>query len=342
MSAEVEQNREFKQFGGQAVIEGVMMRSPRFFAVACRKPDGVIVVQNEPVEATFLGKLKWMNRPFLRGSFALIDSMALGMKALNFAAQVQVVVADKVETDEKVVEEKQPEKPSRINDIVIGSTMVVSIAFGLALFVALPTLVVGWVQPRLGIPHSPNLSWKQQTELNLADGCTRITIFLLYISAIARMQNIHRVFQFHGAEHKAINALEFGEDLTVENCMKQSRIHPRCGTSFIVVVFLASIIVHSLFPRPENALVRVALHLSLVPFVAGIAYEVIRLAGKYRHLAITRFLLSPGLASQLLTTREPDAEHIEVAIASLVSVIEAEKANATPIVGSIMAGSAIS
>ncbi len=206
--------------------------------------------------------------------------------------------------------------------------MLVSIFFGIGLFVALPTLLTGWIQPHIGIPHVVGLPWAKQSQLNLVDGLIRITIFLLYISMISRMSNIRRVFQFHGAEHKAINTLEAGQDLSVENCMLASRIHPRCGTSFIVVVFLSSIIVHSFFPRPDNAFIRVALHISLIPFVAGIAYEVIKLAGKYRHIALTRWLLAPGLASQYLTTREPDAEHIEVAIASLRSVIESERERA--------------
>jgi uncharacterized protein YqhQ len=337
---------EFLQYGGQAVIEGVMMRSPRYFAVACRKPDGGIVVQEEPVDKSIIGKLKWMNRPLLRGTLALIDAMALGLKALNFAANVQAQAieegsntqvvkpsrngseqADTAPSQpvETVVERSVPTSGSRINDIWIAGTMAVSICFGVALFVALPTLLTELVQRTTGIVPQARTSHSQQVLLNLVDGCIRIAIFLGYIALISRMEAIRRVFQFHGAEHKAINTLEAGEPLTVESCMQASRIHPRCGTSFIIVVLLASILVHSVFPRPDHYLVRLALHISLIPFVAGMAYEIIKLAGKYRNLPITHVLLAPGLWSQRLTTREPAAEHVEVALTALLAVLNKER-----------------
>src|SRR5207237_9190062 len=162
--------------------------------------------------------------------------------------------------------------------------------------------------------------------LNLDDGFVRIGICLGYIGLISRLENIRRVFQYHGAEHKAINALEAGWALNPGNCMRASRIHPRCGTSFIIVVLLASILVHSLLPRPPFYLTRLPLHLALIPVVAGIAYEVIKLAGRFRDSIVTRTLLAPGLWSQRLTTREPDDEHVEVAIAALQAVLDAERA----------------
>jgi uncharacterized protein YqhQ len=171
------------------------------------------------------------------------------------------------------------------------------------------------------------LSRGQQVELNLIDGVVRMTIFLGYIALISRLDAIRRVFQFHGAEHKAINTLERGEPLTAENCMRASRIHPRCGTSFIIVVLLASILVHSVLPRPPFYLTRLALHISLIPVVAGISYEIIKLAGRFRDSIVTRTLLAPGLWSQRLTTREPDVEHVEVAIAALRAVLDREKAH---------------
>lgn len=315
---------DFLQYGGQAVIEGVMMRSPRFFAVACRKPDQSIIVQTEPVEKSIVGKLKWLNKPFLRGTLALVDAMALGTKALAFAARVQ--------SDGLAPQPTKPEQPpvykertytgppaaesTRINDIAIGATMVFAFCFGICVFIALPTLLTQLSQTRLGVSN--------RYALNGVDGLIRITIFLVYISLIGRMENIRRVFQYHGAEHKAINTLEAGQDLDVSHTMEASRIHPRCGTSFIIVVLIASILVHSVFPRPDNYFVRLALHLSLIPVVAGVAYEVIRLAGKFRNLGITKFLLAPGLWSQQLTTREPDAEHVEVAIAALKAVLAKE------------------
>jgi Predicted metal-dependent enzyme len=344
----------YLQYGGQAVIEGVMMRSPRFFAVACRKPDGTIVVQQEPVDKSIVGRLKWMNRPLLRGTLALIDAMALGMKALNYAASVQ---AAEVKSDDipsgnghapgaanptaSLTAPLASTRQARINDIAIGATMVFSILVGIGLFIALPTFLTQLAQPYVGVARgAAALDRSQQVMLNLIDGFVRIAIFLGYIALISRLENIRRVFQYHGAEHKAINALEAGDPLTVDACMRNSRIHPRCGTSFIIVVLIASILVHSLFPRPPFYLTRLALHISLIPVVAGIAYEVIKLAGKYRHLALTSWLLAPGLWSQRLTTREPDAEHVEVAIAALQSVLMSEESVETAAVEAVPAPAA--
>jgi uncharacterized protein YqhQ len=315
---------EFLQYGGQAVIEGVMMRSPKWFAVACRRPDGGIELQAEHVEKTFIGKLMWLNKPFLRGTLALLDAMALGMKALSFSANVQAVALPG-QKDAAAAGDPAAARQKRINDIAIASTMVFSICFGVGLFVALPTLLTQLAQRRLGIPMGPGLPWAQQTQLNFIDGVIRITIFLGYIALISRLENIRRVFQYHGAEHKAINTLEAGLPLTPTQCMQASRIHPRCGTSFIIVVLLAGILVHSVFPRPDNYFVRLALHISLIPLVAGMGYEAIRWAGKYRHLSITRWVLAPGLWSQRLTTREPDISQVEIALAALQAVISREE-----------------
>jgi len=327
--------REYLQYGGQAVIEGVMMRSPNHFAVACRKPDQTIVVQEEPIEKSIIGRLKWLNRPFLRGSLALLDAMVMGIKALTFSANVQAEAIDQAEAAKRAkVDDRRPmtddlslQSPNhpitpspgarnRINDIAIGITMVTALCFGVFLFIALPTYLTQASQNHLGITNGK--------ALNVVDGVIRIAIFLAYITLISRMENIRRVFQYHGAEHKAINTLEAGEPLTMENCLRASRIHPRCGTSFIIVVLIASILVHSVFPRPENYFVRLALHIALIPFVAGFAYEVIRLAGRFRSAAPTRVLLAPGLWSQYLTTREPTPDQVEVALAALNAVLARE------------------
>lgn len=343
MSSENKPNPEYLQYGGQAVIEGVMMRSPRFFAVACRKPNGEIIVQEEPVDKSIVRKFFWMNRPLLRGTLALIDAMALGTKALNFAAKVQTdamaedtrkkTEGTKLEAVSADASTQSPPSSSRINDMAVGLTMVVSICFGIVLFVALPTLLTQWAQNLTGIPHGTAAAptpRAQQIQLNLLDGVIRITIFMSYIALISRMENIRRVFQYHGAEHKAINTLEAGLPLTPEYCLQASRIHPRCGTSFIIIVLMASIIVHSLLPRPDFYMTRLALHIGLIPIVAGIAYEIIKLAGKYRDSFLTRTLLAPGLWSQRLTTREPDREHVEVALASLQAVLNREREMDTP------------
>lgn len=303
-------------FGGQAVIEGVMMRSPRYYAVACRTPDGDVVLHEEPVGATLLGKLDWLNRPFLRGTLAIIDALALGLKALAYAANVQATAeAEANEAARRAA--GRPSKKAQAADMAIGVTLAISLAAGVGLFVILPTLLTQLVQYRLGVDSA--------IARNLLDGVMRIGIFLGYVTLISFIANIRRVFQYHGAEHKAINALENGRELTLDNAMAESRIHPRCGTSFVVIVLLATILVHTLFPRPEHALVRIALHLALLPLVAGTAYELIRLAGRARSQRLLTILLAPGLWSQRLTTREPDAQQVQVALAALTNVIDRER-----------------
>jgi uncharacterized protein YqhQ len=288
------------QYGGQAVIEGVMMRSPRYFAVACRHPNGDIVVKLEDLAHSWLARLKWLNRPFLRGTLALLDAMALGIRALRFSADVQLE------------EQTQTVQQKRINDLAIGSTMVVGLLIGLGLFVALPTTL------------TQLMPWKNPVLLNMLDGVLRIALFLGYVLAVGNLKEIRRVFQYHGAEHKAINTLEAGLPLTMENAKQQSRIHPRCGTSFVMVVLILAIFVFSLTGRPPIWL-RIPLHIALLPLVAGVAYEVIKFAGRYKQSRLTRWLLAPGLWSQHITTREPEEAQIEVALRALQAVVEQEQ-----------------
>lgn len=326
------------QYGGQAVIEGVMMRSPKYFAVACRRPNGEVVTQREDVDKSIIGKLKWLNWPFARGTLALIDAMVLGIKALAFAGNVQVEAeATSSQTaaaqangqqavsgaGEKKHRGEIPAMPAsgRINDVIIGSTVVASLLFGLGLFVLLPTAITGLITRF----HLVNIARGHAAmQLNVADGLIRMVIFLIYILLISRMENIRRVFQYHGAEHKAINTLEAGLTLNLENATKASRIHPRCGTSFIFVVLITNVIVFAFLPRPSFLPFRFLEHLAVIPLVAGIAYEVTKIAGKYRHIPLVMGLLAPGMATQLLTTREPDNSQVEVALAALLSVLEAE------------------
>jgi uncharacterized protein YqhQ len=294
------------QYGGQAVIEGVMMRSPRYFAVACRHPNGDIVVKLEDLANSWLARLKWLNRPFLRGTLALLDAMALGIRALRFSADVQLE------------EQTQTVQQKRINDLAVGSTMVLGIAIGVGLFVALPTAL------------TQLLPWKNPVLLNMLDGIIRIALFLGYVMAVGNLKEIRRVFQYHGAEHKAINTFEAGLPLTMENARQQSRIHPRCGTSFVMVVLILAIFVFSLTGRPPIWL-RIPLHIALLPVVAGIAYEVIKFAGRHKESRFTRWLLAPGLWSQRITTREPEEAQIEVALCALQAVVEQERRVNEPI-----------
>ena len=329
-----------------------MMRSPRYFAVACRKPDGGIVVQCEDVDKSIIGKLKWLNWPFARGTLALIDAMALGIKALAFASNVQMGTGP-VEapsesgsvggtTQHGLKEEAEATGASivgsapiagsaaggvampasgKINDVAIGGTIVFSILFGLGLFVLLPTAITGLLTHlHLTGTNQHGLAMR----LNVADGVIRMFIFFCYILLISRMDNIKRVFQYHGAEHKAINTLEAGLPLNESNALKASRIHPRCGTSFIFVVLIINIIVFAFLPRPQFLPYRFLEHLAVIPFVAGVAYEVTKMAGKYRHVPLVMTLLAPGMATQYLTTREPDETQVEVALAALLSVLAAE------------------
>lgn len=294
------------QYGGQAVIEGVMMRSPRYFAVACRHPNGQIVAKLEDVANTWVARLRWMNRPFLRGTLALLDAMALGIRALRFSADVQLE------------EQVQTLQQKRINDLAIGSTMVLGLLIGIGLFVVLPTTL------------TQLLPWKTSFLLNAADGILRIAIFIAYVLAVGQIKDIRRVFQYHGAEHKAINAFEAGLPLTMDNAKQQSRIHPRCGTSFVMVVLILAIFVFSLTGRPP-IYIRIPLHIALLPIVAGIAYEGIKLAGKYKNSRFTHWLLAPGLWSQHITTREPDEQQIEVALHALQAVLEREQLQEEPV-----------
>jgi uncharacterized protein YqhQ len=338
-------DRAYLQYGGQAVIEGVMMRSPRYFAVACRKPDGAIVVQREEVDKSIIGKLKWLNVPFLRGTLALIDAMALGTRALAFASNVQMQAeqalhgkaADAGPTRIERLEEEasaaaasavngppvaaptQMPASGRINDIAIGGTIVFSIVFGIALFKLLPTVLTGWFQQHLGL-GGPNAD---AHTLNIVDGLIRMGIFFGYIGLISLMPQIRRVFMYHGAEHKAINTLEAGLPLTIENALQASRIHPRCGTSFIFVVLIIDLLVCALLPRPVWY-GRFLYQLAVVPLVAGLAYEIIKFAGRFRRNPLVMAIFAPGMSTQYLTTRVPDAGQIEVALAALNSVLEAE------------------
>ena len=329
------------QYGGQAVIEGVMMRSPRYFAVACRKPDGGIVVQREDVDKSIVGKLKWLNWPFGRGTLALIDAMALGIKALAFASNVQMGYDPQrgspgaplamsgsseaaEQTSEAIEMSPSPAKlpaSGKINDVAIGGTIVFSLAFGVALFVLLPTAITGLAVRLNWVGHGGHGG---AMRLNIADGLIRMAIFFAYIGLISRMDNIKRVFMYHGAEHKAINTLEAGLPLSSKNALQASRIHPRCGTSFIFIVLLINIIVFAFLPRPSFLPFRFLEHLAVIPLVAGIAYEVIKAAGKHRHNRLVMAVFAPGMATQYLTTREPDSTQVEVALAALLSVLEAE------------------
>lgn len=327
---------ETLQYGGQAVVEGVMMRSPHYFAVACRKPDGGIVVQREAVDKSLLGKLKWMNKPFLRGTLGILDAMILGSRALSFASKVQLEgEQEKNNPSPKPLESQpsepaplsplampdtaaKPSAPNKINDIAVGVTIVISLLIGFAIFRALPTTLGEFIEKAGALGKTPS-----NLQKNALDGAIRAVIFFAYILLISQMAGIKTVFEYHGAEHKAINTLEGGLPLERGNALLASRIHPRCGTSFIIIVMVVDFLICLFLPRPVLVL-RILLHIAVMPFVAGIAYEAIKFAGKYRHNRLMMAVFAPSMWSQYLTTREPKPDQVDVALAALYSVLEGE------------------
>jgi uncharacterized protein YqhQ len=332
---------EYLQYGGQAVVEGVMMRSPRFFSVACRAPNGSILVQTEAVEKTWIGKQKWLKYPFLRGSLALIDSMALGSRALKFATNVQIDPAYEkpAENSAEVVPAEPAQVASapsqRVQQGAIGLTMLVSFVIGMGLFVYLPNLIAESWQRNRGQTNG--------TRINIISEIVKITIFFGYIALLGSMKDIREIFKYHGAEHKAINTLEAEQPLELAYCFKQTRLHPRCGTSFAIIVLILGLITFTFVPRYPvtghqgknmfaDLTVRVLLEIVILPIIAGIAYELLRIAGKFRNQSIINFFFKPGIWSQFLTTREPDAPQIEVALEALKAVIAAEESgHANPV-----------
>lgn len=325
------EHKERFHYGGQAIIEGVMMRGPKDFAVAVRRANGEIVIKKEDVES-ILGRFKWLNRPFLRGTLALIDSMVLGIKALMYSADIAMkdidangkpeeskpevggAVGDAADQIEGPAVDAPSQEGGKIGDIAVSALMVVGIALGVGLFMFVPTAVMTHVKS--AYPMS-------RYEAAAFEGLIKIGLFLGYVVAISFMKDIRRVFQYHGAEHKTINAYEAGAQLTVDGVKPYSKVHVRCGTSFIFVVLVTSIIVFVFVPW-NNVFERFAYHLLLLPVVAGIAYEVIKLAGRFKDSFIARLLTFPGLLMQGITTKEPEPEMIEVAIRSLESVLEKE------------------
>ena len=282
-----------KFVGGQAVIEGVMMRGPGVTATAVREPSGTIVVQKEPTKS-IADTYPILKKPFLRGCVALYESLVIGMKALSFSA--------KAAGDEE----------EEMSNSEIAITMVISTIFAIAVFLALPTFIVKFI-PGVQDNH---------VVLNLIEGVIRLVLFLLYIWGIGLTKDIQRVFQYHGAEHKTIHTYELDLPLTVENVRKQSRLHPRCGTNFLLIVMVVSIFVFAFLGWP-NLLERILSRVLLMPVVAGIAYEVIRLAGRSEY-SFVKALIKPGLALQYMTTREPEDDQIEVAIRALEEVRPSE------------------
>ncbi len=300
--------------GGQAVLEGVMMRGPKEIAVAVRKSSGEIIVDKKPV-SSILQKNKFLKLPIIRGIVSFIESMVLGVRTLMFSAELY----DLEEEDPTYQPSKFDEwleKVFKNKDAVIYTSVVLALILAMGLFVLLPAFITKYTTALI-----PN-----DVVRSLIEGVVRMTIFVLYIWLVSRTKDIQRVFEYHGAEHKTIACYEHGEELTVENVKKYSRLHPRCGTSFLIEVMIISVIVFS-FLSWDSLPIRILSKLALMPFVAGFAYELIKLAGRCDNKFV-QIINKPGMWLQKLTTREPDGEQIEVAIRSLTEVIPENKDDA--------------
>lgn len=296
----------YSGIGGQAVLEGVMMKNKDDYAVAIRKPNGEIEVEVD-VYRGIMHDSALKKIPFIRGIFNFLDSMILGMRTINYSASFY---EDEEAEETKLDKVLNKVSGGRAEKILMGVTTMVSIALAIAVFMLLPyflsTLLVQYI--------------RNDSLLAIIEGIMRILIFVIYIVVISLMKDIHRLYQYHGAEHKCINCVENGRPLTIHNVMRSSRIHKRCGTSFMFLVVFVSIILF-FFIRVQNPALRVVLRIALVPVIAGISYEIIRLAGRSDNIFV-RIISAPGMWLQRLTTKEPDREMAEVAIRSVEAVFD--------------------
>ncbi|MFG6331126.1 MAG: DUF1385 domain-containing protein [Lachnospiraceae bacterium] len=293
--------------GGQAVLEGIMMKNKSRYSVAVRKPDGEIEVHTGEHEGIG-GKSFWARLPFVRGVVNFVDSLVLGMETLTYSAEFY--------------EEEDEQEPGaferfllklfgeKAEKVVMGCTVAFSIVVAVGIFIVLPYFISGFFRNRI----------VSNTLLAVLEGVIRLGLFVLYVVLISSMKDIKRVYMYHGAEHKCINCIERGRELNVKNVRKSSRYHARCGTSFLFIVMVISILFFMVI-RAESPALRVLLRLLLIPVIAGISYEFIRLAGRSQNLLV-RILSLPGKGMQMLTTKEPEDDMIEVAIAAVNAVFD--------------------
>lgn len=296
--------------GGQAVLEGVMMKSPDCIAIAVRRPDGIIEVEKETTNS-LTDKYKILGLPIIRGMVTFFETMVIGIKTLMTSAELY--------GDEEELEDYQPSKFERflsdktgkdIDDIMIGTALVLAIIFAVILFVIIPTTVASFLRKKI----------ENDVTMNVIEGFIRLAVFLIYIVSISQIKDIRRVFEYHGAEHKTIHCYEHEEELTVDNARKYTTLHPRCGTAFLLIVMIISIFVFSLLGWQEFFM-RIITRMLLLPVISGIAYEIIKWAGKSES-KLVNIIMYPGLMLQKLTTKEPDDEQLEVAIEAFLAVTE--------------------
>jgi uncharacterized protein YqhQ len=294
--------------GGQALIEGIMMRGPHKIATAVRKPDGEIIVKTQDIKPIFKSKI--LKLPLIRGSIAIIEAMLVGIKELMYSAEFY---EDELEEDafDRFIRKMFKENADQA---IIYFSVVMALLISIGAFIILPNLVAGLLKKFVESP----------LVLNLLEGLLRVGLFTVYVYLISKMEDIKRVFMYHGAEHKTIYAYENGDELTVENARKYITLHPRCGTSFLVNVLIISIIVFSFFGWP-SVLMRIVTRLVMMPVIAGLSYEINRYIGKSENKGIAKMLAKPGFQFQKLTTKEPTDDMLEVAIAAMKEVIPANK-----------------
>lgn len=304
--------------GGQAVLEGIMMKNGDDYAVAVRKPNQEIEVKVDKYPG--IGhSVKLFNLPFIRGIFRFIDSMVLGIQTLMYSAEFFEEEEPKADT-KKQSEETKEEKPDlltrifkdKAESVLMGFTVCVSVIISIALFMLLPLFISETL-----LKFVPFMT---KSAVPVVEAIVKILLFLLYIILISKMEDIQRTFMYHGAEHKCINCVEHGMELNVENVLKSSRFHKRCGTSFLLIVMIISIIFF-IFIRSDNVWLRYGIRLLLMPVIAGVSYEIIRLAGRSDSLLV-RIVSAPGIGLQHFTTKEPDAQMAEVAIAAVEAVFD--------------------
>ena len=293
------QNTEKVHVGGQAVIEGVMMRSPEYVSVAVRRPDGKIVLKRDPY-VSWTKRVKFLGWPFVRGGVVLIESLVWGIKALNFSGEIAMEEEDK---------KSGKERDQKASKFWMAGSLVLALGFGIGLFFFLPLLLTELTGVKSGVMF------------NLVDGLIRLVFFLLYLGLISLWKEIRRVFEYHGAEHKSIFAYEEGRPLTLEGVKSFTTHHPRCGTSFLLVVMLVALLVFICLGRPESMGDRFIRFL-FIPVIGGISYEIIRLSGTTFGKRLSRVLVAPGLWLQRITTKEPDDQQLEVALVALNSALD--------------------
>lgn len=307
--------------GGQALIEGVMMRSAHFVALAVRKQDGSIKVHDWPF-ISICRRYKFLNIPIVRGVINMVETMIIGFKAMNISAE------EAVETQEEILEKHKPEvlveshKTSIWTEIVsmvmFALNLIIALALGLALFKFAPLYITEFLRA-----VSPTIAGSDFL-YNLIDGGLKITIFITYILLIGLIPSIGRVFSYHAAEHQAVFAYEHAPEVNIETARRQTRFHPRCGTSFIFLVLIVSILIYTLVPRNENFLLQFLQRLAVLPLIAGVGYEVLKTSAKYQNSPFVRWITVPGLWLQRLTTRESDDSQLEVAATALNRTLELE------------------